>query len=406
MTDIPPLPTPFRRADVKVEAALELARQGQITVARQLLAIPEATVRDTELLDAVHAFADGLRLFKEDRHSDAVPYLVSAAAVLGKSDDAEIRLVVELIKALADGVSRLSYGDVHGAMGLLDFSAEQTRRLAFFYPELENVAVKAKALSYIAIARAYLNVGDLTQARQWFTKADQEHTRFLEILQRDEDADPLHFAAVYVTRLELVILMARVEFEALDVEGAGRFLRTADDDLAKLEKHLAKAPDTLSSRVMRAIAALIRAMKKLQPVAEHVLRDRISLSQEHVATLREADELLFQARELALEGGQVGATYLYSISQLQRLRLNLLKVGAVSRADFGRLAGPVTAGTLIALMTTIHLTFSPTGVAALGFFFAAVTVSLITGFGYGALRFKPLLNSIKEELERTGSGSS
>jgi hypothetical protein len=382
-----------------MDAAIQLAKAGQLQAARTLLSVP-ASVTDQDLLAALQALAEGLTLFRQDRHQDAAQHLAVAAAILKASTDVEVAFVIEMVKNLSDGIARLAYGDAHGAMALLDLGAEQTRRLAFFYPELENIAVKAKALSYLAIARAFVILGDLGQARQWFAKADQEHSRFLELLQNEANADPLHFAAVYCTRLELALLMFRVDLEGLDLESAERFLRDSVHDQANLERHLQNAPDTLNSRVMRAVAAVMKAAHKLLPVAGKVIANRRVLARADVADLKTVDDLLFEARELAIEGGQLGAGYLYMITQLQRFRLNLLKVGSVTTADFGRLGGPVTAGTLVVLVTTIHLTFAPSGILALGFFFGSLVVSLVAGFGYGALRFKPLLELIRKEIRR------
>jgi hypothetical protein len=201
-------------------------------------------------------------------------------------------------------------------------------------------------------------------------------------------------------RLELIVVMFRVELEALDLDAAGRFLKDAAHDQSNLERHLPRLADSLQSRLMKAVVALLEAAKRLHPVAQAVLMERRSLSREDVRRLKEVDDLLFDAKELALEGGQGGASYLYTISQLQRFRLSLLKAGSVNASDFGRMAGPISAATLVALMVTIHLTFAPTGLSAIGFFFGAVVVSLIAGFGYGALRFRPLLELVRQEIQR------
>jgi hypothetical protein len=64
------------------------------------------------------------------------------------------------------------------------------------------------------------------------------------------------------------------------------------------------------------------------------------------------------------------------------------------------MSGPIALCALVLQITIVHLTIKPAGYAAILFFLGEIIVSLIVGYGYEALKFKPLLNLYADTIKR------
>jgi hypothetical protein len=76
------------------------------------------------------------------------------------------------------------------------------------------------------------------------------------------------------------------------------------------------------------------------------------------------------------------------------------KIGKVQKNDFGRMSGLIALSALILQVIIFHLTIRPTGNAAISFFLGEIVVSLIAGYGYEALKFKPLLKIYSDSISK------
>ena len=85
---------------------------------------------------------------------------------------------------------------------------------------------------------------------------------------------------------------------------------------------------------------------------------------------------------------------------MKRLNDSFFIIGKVKKNDFGRMSGPIVLCALVLQITIVHLTIKPAGNAAILFFLGEIIVSLIVGYGYEALKFKPLLNLYADTIKR------
>ena len=78
----------------------------------------------------------------------------------------------------------------------------------------------------------------------------------------------------------------------------------------------------------------------------------------------------------------------------------LLHIGQkAGKKDFGRFGGMVSLVGILVLHFAVHFTVQPTGLQAIWYFLGEVIVGLVVGFGYGALKFKPLLSLYADTIQ-------
>lgn len=405
MTNLPSL-NPIENLGIRVDAAIAAAKRADLPAVRTLLQIPSSAAADAQVLDALIALSEGLALFQQDRATEASRMLQRANAVLRQSTDPELQVAISLVNDLATGISMLIGGDAVGAHSLLNISAERLNTLAFFNPVFFRVALKSKALSHIALSRAAINVGNLSQAEHWIGQSDQVHDELLRSIHESDPERSTWLTPILATRLEVAITFARVDYESLDLEAAKKRLDAAQTYAVELSKQINDYPQPLTKQLLLLVSELYSAFVRLHPVMVTVLVNRNALSSSDIKELAEIDKSLFQMRQIAQASGDQGAVYLYTINQFARITHNLLSFGAVTKSDFGRFAGLISLGSLTILLVVTHFTIQPTGWSAAGYFLGDLVISLIVGFGYGALKFRPLLTLISDALKPRSENDS
>ena len=86
-------------------------------------------------------------------------------------------------------------------------------------------------------------------------------------------------------------------------------------------------------------------------------------------------------------------------TQLDRLQEKFWEIGKVKKKDFGKFGGIISFVVLVIQILIVHFTAHPTGTVALLFFLGEIIISLIVGFGFEAIKFKPLLSLYSEALK-------
>ena len=78
----------------------------------------------------------------------------------------------------------------------------------------------------------------------------------------------------------------------------------------------------------------------------------------------------------------------------------MLRYGEAATQDFGRFSGIVSFASLVILILILYVTVKPSGYTGVLYYFGALIISLITGFGFGALKFKPLLKIFSDAINK------
>lgn len=139
-------------------------------------------------------------------------------------------------------------------------------------------------------------------------------------------------------------------------------------------------------------------------IGRRIIIERMPLTKKEIEELSHADKKLFEVRQKASDAGERGKGYLYTINQLSRLHERFLAIGKIQKKDFGRMSGVVSLFAFVIQVLLVHFTIHPTEDIVLPIILGEIIIALIAGYGYEAIRFKPLLglysDAIKSKIDK------
>lgn len=380
--------------------SLQYLKKGDIKSSHETLGITAEQAQKGDFVDCMMAFEQGLNLLLTGHHSQSVEPLRKAIPLIEIANDEEAKFIVPTLVNFAEGISKLLQGDAHDAVKLLRLSTDAIQRLNFFIPGLEKLLLSFKAAAEVAVARTFMNVGDLIGVESTFGKIIQIHNELLSKLNETNAEDFPFFNEVYGTQIEFSISFMRFDLEVLDFNALDRRIEFTKDNLVKLSRFIDKVPKSPIKTAIEIIQILYDIFEIYSRIGRNIIVERLPLKESEMKELLSADKKIFEARQKANNAGDRGKLFLYTINQLKRLNESFFVIGKVQKKDFGRISGLISLGALVLQIMIVHLTIKPTGNAAILFFFGELIVSLIVGFGYEALKFKPLLNLYAETIKR------
>jgi hypothetical protein len=386
--------------------ALELLRTGQVQEARTVLGLRASDPSDQDFVQGLTAVETSLRLLAGARPTEALPHLERSLALVQRANDQEAKLLIPILIEFARGLTKLHAGDAHGALHSFEEVSTATETLSFFAPDLGRFAANSRVLACIALARASLNAGDVQAAERWWGKTEDILRELSALLNPENAADAPAIAEAYGTSVEFASSFALYDLQALATADAAErlLLVVAKRDL--LEQAIRHVPDGPFRDICETTLIVNKALERIVSVTDKVLYGAGSPDITALETLRHQVKELSRARELASRAGDRGAGYRWMIGHVGRFARNLMTVHGFRKEDFGRYAGLVAGGVFVVLMGIVHLTIRPSQTLGAWYFLGCLILALIGGFGFGALRFAPLLRIYREVLRDTPEKSN
>lgn len=376
------------------------ARDGNVQDVRRELGI-SGQFSDSEVIDGIVAFISGMERFGQQDHLGALEPLKKAQPIIDASNNAEAKLLLYAFIGVAEGLTYLFDGDAHRAVQSLTLTAGALEHISQTAPDFKNLAYSMRAASLVALARAHLNAANIKPAEEAFSRAREVHDELLRNLDPENPAHVLAFSEVYGTRIELMFAFAvMLDLPTLDLSMMRSRIEAARNDALRLEELVDRIPTGPISNLFSAYPILFRAFDVICKSLEIVTTNRRPFRKHEAQALATIDQELFRARQLVEKSAGRGRGLLHIIDQLGKLQKNLLPFGKAATQDFGRFSGIVSLVSLLILIVALHLTIQPTGWEAIVYFVGCVIVSLIVGFGFGALRFQPLLKLFANAMHK------
>lgn len=371
--------------------SLRLLKKGDFEGGYKALGVSERDMSQDEFLYRMRKFEEGVDLFMSGQNARSVEPMREAIPLVEVTNDKEARFLLPTLANFAEGASLLFKGDAHGAVELLSLSAEEVKKISFFIPGMEKLLLSFEAAAEVAVAKTFINTGDIARAEISFGKVYERHKVLLSKLQKGDPKDVLGFVEVYATRLENSLLLMRLDIEVLDFESLEQRVEFSKPDSLELGSFLCESPDSPVKDAAEILNILFGVFEVFSRIGKRVVSEREPLDESSMRELMSIDDNLFEAKQKANNAGDRGVMFLYTINQLWRLKKNFLNMGKVQKRDFGRLSGLIALVALIIQMVVTNMTINLDGYLAIFVFFGSLVVSLIAGFGFEALRFRPLL---------------
>lgn len=380
--------------------ALALARKQDVEGARIVLNVPKE-ITDEKLLDVLVGLDKGLELFRNQNHIASLEYFQKAFSIVEAFGDDEAKFVIRMLSQFAEGLSALFSGDAHTAAKLLNIGSKAVERMCFFYPEFKIASFSYKAASLMALARTHLNAADIPAAEGVMGEASNVHDEFLMYLNLENSGNAMAYSEIYGTRLENAFLfIMMVDLPSLDLSMWRKRLEIVRADKISLEEYIGTVPKGPIQIILSQYPIIFKVLDHLLSSLEVAILKKRPFNKEEVNTLVNTDAELAHVKQLLQKCGERGKGMLFNIDTLSRLQQNLLQVGKLTTQDFGRFSGIVAFVSFIVLIVIMHFTVEPTGWTGLVYYLGALIISLIAGFGYGALRFRPLLTILANAIDK------
>jgi hypothetical protein len=389
--------------DTGLDAAIILAQNNDLDGARIALGISDKITND-QLVEGLIAINNGIELIAQQKTAEASIQFNIAQPLIELCNDEEAKIAITILNQMALAQTELFSGNAHKATELLNINSVFIEKVSFFMPEFKILAYSIKAGSLVALARSFLNGSDIASAEKAFGELRRVHDELLSQLDPDSIDHNLSYVEVYGTRLELAFLfISSFDLPSLDLKSwKHRLLLTKKDSelLQEKSKEIPNGPIKILADQYPIIYSVLDIL--------HISLD-ISLNQKRPFRKEEAQDLvsvgetLFSVKQELEKSGERGRGILYMISVIDKLHQNLLEIGKVVSKDFGKFSGVITLISFVLLIFLLHLTIKPSGYYGLLYYLGSLTVALIVGFGYGALKFQPLIKIFSKGIEMSKS---
>ena len=378
-----------------VEQAIECVRNGDIDAARKILGVTPEEATDEEFFEGLQAYDLGMELFQQQQHAAAVGPLRQVVALFQHADDPGVRMQVNFIHHLAEGIALFATGNTHAALEFFQNARDMVRQVPFPNQALKKVAAYFHLVCLMASARAALSSMDLPNAKKILAEAHQQGEQFLKMVDPGDKTDVALEMTVYAERILAETGFALLDFNALNGEDASARLDNSLGTVKTLEKLLAAADPGSQVRGAAEMAiGFYWALEGLNRLVTEIVVRRGSLTQDRAKRLEAARKRLKQVEDLSEKMGPIGNAMHVQAVQLERYARNLPAIGGATKQDFGRFSGMLSLVSMIVLLFVTKVVFDPSGAAAMYYYLTALAMGLIVGFGLGALRFIPLFRAM------------
>lgn len=379
--------------------AVDFVKKRDVKSAREILGLKDASILDSDIVDSLMSFQKGLNCLLSGDHARAVEPLRKSLSVINKSVDSESQFFITLLADFAEGIARFFLGDAIGAYNLLNYSADAFEKASFFIPDFTKVALSAKATAHMALVRTYFNMGDVDKAESLSGAMQQIYSELISRLDEEDENDLVFFVEANGVQLEFITTMSIFDLNVIDFDAAEKRLMAGKTFYEKLIPLFSKLKDSPIKLVVEIDLSLYSDLQKIIKIGKKVIVQKDFLEKIEIAELEEVDHNLFTARSLSYKAQDRGKGYIFAINQLSRFQERLLVLGKIRKKDVINVSGFISLISFIVLLFSVDLTIRPSGDKAILYFFGELIMSLIVGFGYGALRFIPLIKLFSKAAE-------
>ena len=378
---------------------IALVKQGNLIDARLIAGLDDSNAPNENFVAAVMSLDQARDVLKKGRHAQAAPHLLSTLTVFGKTSNKALLFKLNILCKFCVGMSNLFAGDTYGAKRLFDEAASDLNGASFIDNNYKVAAYSIKAAAYIALYKIFLSIGEIDKAEDASAEAEAVYRDLLKLDITRKAAKNNAILEANSVAPELAINGALQRLSCLDVEPAMAKLEGAREAYNELRKIINDVGDTTISFVLKANLSLYDAFVGLCQVSKVILKGKNIISRKEYLLIERVVVQLSDARNFATKARERGRIYLFTINQLERYASNLTEIGRMTKNDFGRYSGAVSLISFFLCCVLLRFVADPAWLNSKVHFIGVIIISLVVGFGYGAIRFKSLISLVADKKE-------
>lgn len=374
-----------------LSALFSLTKNGKINAAKTLIKITDNQLNDALFIEYVISLENFINLFISGRQPEAFQYISNIDKLLSFSNDDSLKFFLNTLLNFSEGLRRLLAGDVWKAASLFDDGSKDIERMSFFIPEFKKFGLTYKALAKIAIVRIHINAGNIESAENISGEVNEIYDEMLKTLDIKKESDMSGFAEVFASKLELTIFFTTYDYLVYDFDSMKNRLDKARVYKEELLKYTNKIQDGPIKSLFFASIKIHSVYEIFYDLSKKIIISREPFNKKDNKKLINVGKFLLDAKDLSVNSGIRGQGYLAMINQLISIHKNLCLAGKISKKDFGRFSGTISVLAFTLLFVMIQIFIKPSEQLQVVYLVSEIMLSLIVGFGYGALKFQPLL---------------
>ena len=382
-----------------ISQSIELYKQKKITEARLLLNIPDSKLNLKDFVSQITDIDTGFKLLSKHRIIEAAIHFKKGYNLIELSSDSEAKFVITLLIEYAYGIQALHNGNPYDALHTFEKISTTARELSFLDSTLERFALSSKAAACIALSKIYMGSGNYDEVRRWQSEAEIVYEELHELLDDKNPNDNGYFIEIYSFKIEVATFWIYANLQILNIEEVKRIICSRSDTFTRFKKYIQQQTREIDNMAL-VIKDIFNCYIELSTVFEDTIYKQKMMTKENVTRLKSITKSISEIKELLSKCGQRGLNFSWFIKNLEDLSQNILTLNYKYKKNFGTLSGLITGTAFIIIVFILKLLFNleinNTNLISILIF------SLIIGFGYGALRFLPLIKEIKNIVTKNG----
>lgn len=382
-----------------VNEATELIRQGKIKDAKVRLSVPDVALEDQDFCNQLIELEHGFRLWRSQRHGEAAPHFAQATKLISVIVNHETKAILQFISSTSHGIFALNTGDTTTALKNLEAANSYVKPLTVNHPDFILLSWGVQSAAYASLAQFHASRGEFGNVEKIYGRISVLYSDIKGYLERHEIKEPEPYAEIYGVLLEFHLVISYHEIMLLNFQNAKMRLNSAKNDATKFREYLEKLGDNAFKTVCESISILYDIFIILCDASEHLMEQKNEPTKELIASLENLPDMFFQAKDAALKSGPRAENLVNYIRNLQIYSDGITRMAKPRKKPAIEIGSIIFLLSFIILVTFTQYVIQPSDSTMIIYLVSIFFVSLIGGFGYGALRFLPLLNQYQKLLE-------
>ena len=259
----------------------------------------------------------------------------------------------------------------------------------------------SKVAAYIAMSRTCIAASDIIGSVRYYGECERTLIELEKECDIDDEDDIDIFVLIYGTPIEISSALSLLHLQTLDTTTAKERISQINEKLDLLKSIIPRMQPTSTKDMAESIVLIGQSLKIVIEKSEKIFyQNTKNINQDDITDLASQIPVFSRVEYLSKRAGERGSGYLFIAEQTKAFCKNLLNFHKINREYISQYSGIISFLSFITLMLIVEIFINPSESYGLLYFFGALILALIVGFGFAAVKFIPLLRLYKELLSK------
>ncbi len=382
-----------------LRTAASLVRQDKIAEAKRCLSISNELISDEHFCADLIELESALITTLNQGIGDAVDHFFKANKLIDCiGTQTKSGQILHFLRSAANGYHALYNSDPSTAIANLKIADSHIKPLLRHHPELALTKTSIENAILTSTAQHYFAKGDYLNAERVYGQLHVNFTETIKVLEQSDIDNPIAFSEIFGTILEFNLTLTHQDICTLKFSDGSIRLKSSKENVEKFRKYIKEIQDTPFKSICISMSLLYDVAVIICDASVHLIDNKKEPTENLLGSLRELPRMIFEAREAGIKAGQRGERLTNFVTSVQRYSDSLLKLAKPRKESPLHVGSVIFLSVFLLLFVPTVLILKPTDPFMTFYTVSYFTVALISGFGYGALRFLPLIRQYQKLL--------